>query len=471
MSRVTNQCGSEYLNGNFAPVDEEIDVASLDVTGAIPNALSGVYLRNGPNPMFEPLGAYHWFDGDGMLHRVRIENGKANYRNRWTRSRGLENEKSAGRAIYGGLNTMSLTDPVLAGEVSVKNTANTNVICHAGRILCLMEGGLPTEVTPDLDTIGEYDFGGKLQSALTAHPHVDPTSGEMIAFGYIPTLKYLRVSPSGELLQVEDIETPKPTMMHDFTVTASHAIFFDAPAVLDFEAFLTGGSMVRWDPDNGTRIGVLPREGCGSDIRWFEIPNGYVVHFMNSWEEDGKIMIDGCRFDEMDFGVGNGSLPNPGFLTRFTIDLAAGTVTQDRLGELPGDFPRVRAEVEGRKYHFGVAGTFSKGTPNGPCFDSVTLYDLDKGTEKTHVFKDGEVTGEPVFAPDPAGQAENDGWVISMVSDCGGAHTDLVILDAQDLRETARVHMPQRVPFGFHGNWLPDGSNAMGTSGGNPLHR
>ena len=463
MSLVTNKRGSEFLEGNFAPVGDEIDVAELEIEGAIPPALSGQYLRNGPNPMFEPLGSYHWFDGDGMIHAIGLENGRASYRNRWIRSRGLDAEQRNGSAVYGGVAAPGLTDPRLVGEGGpVKNTANTNVIRHGGRIFCLMEGCPPTEIDDELRTLGEHDFAGRLQGSFTAHPHIDPRNGEMIVFGYMPTLKYMRVSAGGELVQVEDIEVPKPTMMHDFAVTSDHAVFFDSPAVLDLEAFLKGGPMVEWAPDNGTRVGVLPREGSGSDTRWFEIPNCYVVHFMNAWEEGNKIMVDGCRFEQMDFGTGDASIPDPeSFLTRFTIDLDAGTVNQERLGELPGDFPRVRAEIEGEKHRYGVAATFARTAPLGPRVDSVTLYDFVDGSERTHQYRDGEVTGEPVFAPDPSGTAENDGWIVSMVSDTGGAHTDLVILDAHEMTETARVHMPRRVPFGFHGNWLPNGSDSM----------
>ena len=465
MVAVNNVCGSPFLSGNFAPVEDEMESPRLEVTGAIPSALSGLYLRNGPNPMFEPLGKYHWFDGDGMLHGVRITNGRASYRNRWVRSRGLAVEQRNGRAVYGGMSTIAQLDPAVVREGgAMKNTANTNVVRHAGRILCLMEGGLPTEVTPDLETVGEYDFGGKLASAFTAHPHVDGRTGEMLAFSYVPSLQLLRVSAAGELIQVEQIAVPKPTMMHDFTITERHAVFFDAPAVMDFAAFLQGDQLVRWCPENGTRIGVLPRGSSGSDVRWIEIENGYVVHFLNSWDEGDEVVVLGCRFDRMDFGAGEGDAPAAdAYLTRFRVNPAAGTVKQERIGELPSEFPRVRPEFEGYRNRFGVAASFARSAPNGPAFDSVTLYDLERGTERTHTFREGEVTGEPVFAPDPSGSAENDGWVLAMVSDRDGRHSDLVILDAHDLSETARVHMPRRVPFGFHGNWLPDGSESMTT--------
>jgi len=458
MPRVTNALGSPYLAGNFAPVEDEADHPELAVTGAIPSVLSGLYLRNGPNPMFEPRGRYHWFDGDGMLHGIRLQGGRASYRNRWIRSRGLEAEVRAGRALYGGLGEWSPPEPeALAAAGPVKNTANTHVVRHAGRILCLMEGALPTAVTPGLETLGEVDFGGRLGGAFTAHPHVDPDTGEMLAFSYLPTLRYLRVSAAGELLQCEEIPVPKPTMMHAFAATRRHVLFFDSPAVIDLGRYGAGGPLVQWEPEHGARVGVLPREGPADAIRWLEIEPGYVLHFLNAWEQDARIVVDGCRFRRMDFGFGDASIPDPdGFLTRFHLDLDAGTVRQERLAELPGEFPRVRGDLEGRRHRYGSAATFARGLPDGPRFDSVTVYDLEGKHERTHVLAPGEIAGEPVWAPDPTGSAENDAWILVLVSDAEGAHSDLLILDAHDLAETARVHLPRRIPFGFHGTWLAD---------------
>ena len=449
---------SDYLKGNFAPIDDEIDVGRLEVEGAIPSALSGQFLRNGPNPMFDPLGSYHWFDGDGMLHGVTIRNGKASYRNRWIASKGLAAERRAGRALYGGMSNFAPPDPALVGDEFMKNAANTNVVRHAGRIMCLWEAGLPTVVTPELETTGTFDYRGKLQGAMTAHPHIDPRTGEMFFFGYVPTLQYHRVSAAGELLQSVPVSLPKAVMMHDFTITDRHAIFFDAPAVMDFGAMMNGEPMVQWRPDNGTRIGVMARDGDGSDLRWFEIPNGYVVHFLNSWEDGDRIVIDACRFDQMDFGAANADVPDAtSYLSRFTVDLTRGQATWERLGDLPVEFPRVNAAVEGRRHRYGYVASFASGPPKGPRFDSVTKYDLAHGASaKTHVFGPGQVTGEAVFAPDPASTGEDDGWLLSLVHDEHRTKTDLVILDAHDMTETARIHMPRRVPYGFHANWLPD---------------
>lgn len=143
-----------YLNGVYAPVPDEIDAIDLPVTGAIPPELDGRYLRNGPNPM-PGDDSGHWFTGQGMLHGVRISGGRAQwYRNRW-----INTETRHREAVYGP-----------DGRDLRRNSANTHVIEHGGALLALCEGGLPYRVTPDLDTVGAHDFGGRLRTAMTAHP-------------------------------------------------------------------------------------------------------------------------------------------------------------------------------------------------------------------------------------------------------------------------------------------------------------
>ena len=182
-----------YLSGVYAPVEEEHDAPITAITGALPQGLRGQFLRNGPNPMFTPKGRYHIFDGDGMLHGITLDGeGGARYRNRWVRTEGLAAEQRVGHAIYGGMANGDFPTPEeTAGGPSMKNVANTNVIRHAGRILCLWEAGLPTEVTPALETVGPFDFGGALDRPFTAHPKLDPSNGRMYAFGYSPLPPYL----------------------------------------------------------------------------------------------------------------------------------------------------------------------------------------------------------------------------------------------------------------------------------------
>ncbi len=348
------------------------------------------------------------------------------------------------------------------GGPAFKNVANTNVIRHAGRILCLWEAGLPTEVSSALDTIGEHDFDGTYVGPFTAHPKLDSTTGEMLTFGYSaipPYLRYHVVGADGRVARTVELDLPAPVMIHDFAVTEQHVVFLDAPAVFDFAAMAHGGPMLDWKPENGTRFGVMPRAGTGSDVVWVDTDPCYVFHFLNAFTAaDGTVVVDACRLPRMDIGLEaqQSSADADSWLHRFTIDLGARTARYEQVAELPGDFPRVPAAVEGRRHRYGYYSTFSSGRPGAGDFDSVTKVDLDSTAAATHRYGDDVVAGEAVFAPDPAGRGgEDEGWLLNFVTDRTTLTSAFVVLDAGTLDEVARVHLPQRVPFGFHGNWLP----------------
>jgi carotenoid cleavage dioxygenase len=195
MSVTEDRVTDPYLSGVYAPVNDEVDLVDLEITGTIPSELEGSFLRNGPNPVFEPAGRYHLFDGDGMIHELAISGGRARYRNRWIRSRGLAAEQSAGRALYGGMATASFPGPDVVGDAGpVKNVANTHVVRHAGQVMALWEAGPPTVLDHELRTVGTTDFGGQLQGPFTAHPKIDPATGEMFAFGYSAIASSKKVS-------------------------------------------------------------------------------------------------------------------------------------------------------------------------------------------------------------------------------------------------------------------------------------
>jgi carotenoid cleavage dioxygenase len=228
-----------FLQGNFGPVHEEVTAEDLPVVGKIPSELDGMFVRNGPNPQFPPLGNYHWFDGDGMLHGVRIRDGKASYRNRYVRTDGWKEEKEASKAVYYGFLDPPDLKRLATGKPPFKNTANTALVWHNGKLLALWEGGPPHEIkVPSLDTIGPYQFGGKLKHAFTAHPKVDLTTREMLCFGYNPVAKpyvlYTVVNAQGQIVRTTPIDIPKPVMMHDCAVTQRHTLFLDLPEIFDF---------------------------------------------------------------------------------------------------------------------------------------------------------------------------------------------------------------------------------------------
>jgi carotenoid cleavage dioxygenase len=436
-----------YLTGNFAPVPDELGAVDLPVEGALPPELRGRYLRNGPNPVpgREPS---HWFVGDGMLHGVRIEEGRAEwYRSRWVRTKTWETGEDFVKE-----------DGSVDRSVGV---ANTHVICHAGRILALVESSLPTEVTPDLDTVGPFDFEGRLTTAMTAHPKRCATTGELLFFGYSflpPYLTYHRATADGELVQSEDIEVPGPTMVHDFNVTATRVVWMDLPIVFDMELALQGRFPYVWSDDYGARLGVMPRTGGTTDVRWFDIDPCFVFHPANAHEDDaGVITVDVARYPELWRGAPEG-FDHKASLWRWTIDPAAGTVDEKQLDDQPAEFPRIDPRRVGLPHRYAwLAGENLEG--NDVDFGPAILkHDARTHRVEPYRLRASQAAGEPVFVPASSSSGEDEGWVLSYVYDSATNGSELLVLDAHDwgTAPVARVPLPRRVPFGFHGSWVDD---------------
>jgi len=432
-----------YMRGNHAPVDREVSADSFDVRGQIPEQLNGIYLRNGPNPINGDPG--HWFAGDGMIHGVRLEGGEAkSYRNRWVRTR-----------LYEGDET-----PRVSEEGVVDYTighANTNIIGHAGKILALVETGFPTEMTADLDTIGTTDFGGKLNAPFSAHPKICATTGEMLCFGYnfaAPFVVYHQFSPTGELLRSEAIDVPGATMMHDFAITQNHVIFMDLPIVFSLDNLAEQGMPYQWTPEYGARLGVMPRDGSNDDVKWFEIDPCYVFHPMNAYEQQGNIVMDVARYPKLWQAGGNDF--DQASLMRWTIDTSGGGVKEEPLDDRSIEFPRIDPRREGLPHRFGYASTTD--SSEGITTEHLVKYDLESKTSEIHDFGSGRTPSEAVFVPASADAAEDEGFLLTYVYDADRNSSDFVILDAQNIASEplAIVPLPQRVPMGFHGNWIPD---------------
>jgi carotenoid cleavage dioxygenase-like enzyme len=433
-----------HLRGNFAPVEQEVTETDLPVEGAIPPEIRGLYVRNGPNP--KSGTSIHWFLGDGMIHGIRLEGGRASwYRNRWVRTRAFED---AGAAFLREDGTIDLTVAL----------ANTNIVCHAGNLLALVENALPTRLTPDLETVGPYDFDGRLDTPMTAHPKICPVTGEMHFFGYSffePYLVYHRTDASGRLVQREEIAVRGPTMMHDFNLTERHVIFMDLPVVFDLEWAVAGNRFpYHWSHDYGARLGVMPRGGSAAEIRWFEIEPCYVFHPLNAHDAGDRIVIDVARYPVL-------WDPEPttfeaAQLHRWTIDFAAGRVGEQALDDRNVEFPRVDDRVVGRRHRVGW--TVENLADFGERAMQLVKYDLDSGRSERHHFGPGRMPSEGVFVPAGPTAGEDEGWVVQYVYDHARDGSDFVILDAGNLskKPVATVRLPQRVPFGFHGNWVPD---------------
>ncbi len=419
-----------FLQGNFAPWRMEGVAEDLEVTGHIPNQLAGTYYRNGPNPAFEPPGRYHWFDGDGMIHAITLADGRAHYRNRYVLSAGLKEERAAGRGLFSGLLDI---DPSEAPRF--KNTGNT--------------------------------IDGRLAGAMTAHPKMDPETGEMLFFGYSPFpphLQYHVADREGRLVRSEVIDVAWPSMMHDFAITKDHVIFILCPLVFSFENLAKRGSVFSWEPERGTRLGVMPRSGGNADVKWFETEASYVFHPMNAFADGDAIVLDVARYGRLDF-MSPQAAANPSWrdenaarMHRWRIDLAAGGVKSTPLDDIVTEFPRVDERRLGRRHRFGYTVAREPELNDGaqPVWTAVKKYDLERGTAETRRFGAENGVGEPLFVPRGEGAAEDDGWVLVLAYDHARNTSDFHILDAQNVRgePVAVVHLPHRVPYGFHGNWV-----------------
>lgn len=441
--------GNSYLSGNYAPVREEKTVYDLPVKGTIPAELNGRLLRNGPNPIqVEDPVMYHWFLGDGMVHAVELREGRAvSYRNRWVRT-----DRAA--RLLGERPPPNQPEEAFP----VESVANTNIIEHAGRLLALVEVCLPTQLTPELDTIGRLDFDGRLRSPMTAHPKEDPSTGELVFFGYNPMappyLRYHVADSAGNLVRTEDIDLAGPSMVHDFAITENYAIFFDLPVVFDFELAGKQPFPAAWKPDYGARLGVMPRSGGNADVRWFDLDPCYVFHSLNAYEDNGRVVVDVVRYPTM-FDAGHRGPDSQPALVRWTADLSAGKVLEDRLDDRGQEFPRIDDRRTGLRHRYGYSTQVGV-DEGGFHLGGLLRHDLAAGSVEVRELGRGRASSEAVFVP--AGEDEDDGYLLAIVYDAATDHSELQIVHSADFTgdPAAVVELPQRVPFGFHGNWVPD---------------
>jgi carotenoid cleavage dioxygenase len=444
----TRATGNPYLEGNYAPVDRESTLHALQVQGELPRDLNGLLLRDGPNPAGAVSQAQHWFVGDGMLHAIELRDGRAlGYRNRWVRT-----DQLAQRA---GLSAA----PASPHQTAFQGTGNVNVIQHAGHILALGEVGLPYELDRELGTLRQYDFGGVLRTSMTAHPKIDPVTGELLFFGYDlgpVNLRYHRVAADGALTRTVDITTPRPTMIHDFGVTQTRIVFMDLPVVFDLELAVSGSALpYRWDNQHQARIGVMPRDGGDQDVRWIEIDPCFVYHPLNAYDDGERIVMDVVRhdrtFDLSTIGPEHSTLPS---LVRWEIDPVAGRVKSRVLDDSGQEFPRVDPRRETLPHRYGYAvearleasGAFGTG--------NLFKHDLHAGTKQVHDVGRGRYASEGVFVA--SGSGEDEGYILAPVYDAARNASDILVLDARNFSQKplATVRLPVRIPFGFHGNFV-----------------
>lgn len=456
-----------YTVGKFAPVAHETACELEAIEGEIPRDLFGAYVRNGPNPRFVAEGRYHPFDGDGMLHSVRFEDGRAFYANRFIRTAGLAEEEAAGRALWKGIRESARRE---TPAWPYKDTANTDVKLHHGVLvtswyLC----GIPYEVDPrSLETLGPATFGGKLKTRVSAHVKIDAATGDMMIFDYglrPPFMSYGVVDRSGVLVHTADVPLPGPRLPHDMAITDRHSILMDLPVFPDVESLKKGRWRSGFHPDVPSRFAVLPRFGKTEDIRWFEASPAYIYHVVNSWDEDDAVVMIAHRVHPRSFEK-VASLPSEharflqnltmdAELYRYRFDLRTGRTSEEKLDDRNAEFPSIHAGMQGRKTRFGYAMEMPR--EGGLLFTGLVKYDTDTGAAEAHSFGPGVYGSEAPFAPREGANDEDDGYVATFVVDEGRGASELWIYDAKSIAKgpVVKLRIPVRMPLGFHACWAP----------------
>ena len=447
-TRLADPSENPFLHGVHTPMTDEKTLTDLAVTGTIPAELDGRYVRIGPNPFGSAGKGHHWFTGDGMVHGVRLKDGKAEwYRNRYIRSMELES-KGGPKAAPGPRNNM-------------RDVVNTNVLDVGGKIMALVEAGsYPVELDGDLESVAYSDFGGGLAGSFTAHPHQCPVTGEHHAICYEAEqpdrVRHVTLSREGEVLREVTIPVEHGPSIHDCALTENYVVILDLPVTFSMKALLAGHRFpYRWNREHKARVGLLPRTGGAEDVIWCEVEPCYVFHVGNSFEDEaGRVVIDLCAYET----IFDGDMPGPYGaslgLERWTADPAAGSVERRTLDAAPQEFPRPDERSFTKPYRYLWSDGLS--ADNLDFVGSMPIYrhDLATGERIEHDFGEGRVPGEFVFVPRRADAPEGDGWVMGYVIDRKAGATTLEILEAVSLEPVSSVHIPHIVPPGFHGNWI-----------------
>jgi carotenoid cleavage dioxygenase len=457
VSRAVNPGPAEhpFLSGIHAPMREELEIADLPVNGTIPTALDGHYLRIGPNPVNPDPAGYHWFIGDGMVHGLRIKGGRALwYKNRWIRSNAV---------------AKALGEEPAPGPRHSFDTVNTNVVGIGGRSFALVEAGsYPVELSADFESQTYNPFDGTLAGSFSAHPHLDPVTGENHAICYEGdqpgVIRHVVVDRHGKVTRELPIPVQHGPMIHDCAITARYAIILDLPVTFSMKAMLAGQRFpYRWNPEHQARVGLLPRDGGADEVIWCDVPAAFAFHVANAYDAaDGTVVLDLCVYDSMFAERRGGPDARSRGLERWTIDPATRQVTVRTIDAAAQEFPRPDERFFGQPYRYAYCMALPDQPQAGFYFETkLYKHDLEAGTREVHEFGEGRYPGEFVFVPRAPDAPEGEGWLVGLVVDLPNEKTDFVIIDARHFESApvASVRLPHRVPPGFHGNWIAQGES------------
>ena len=480
-SRLPSSDPHPYRTGAWSPNTTEVDAFDLEVVeGRIPDDLDGIYLRNTENPLFDAMsGRYHPFDGDGMIHAIRFEGGKAHYRNRFVRTAGLLAELEAGEALWAGI--LERADQSKrdgwGARTRMKDASSTDVIVHGGVALTTFyQCGDAYRVDPrTLETLGvatslAHDAFPR-GATISAHPKVDERSGELLFFNYATEAPYCHVGVcdrEGKLLRAIPVPLPGPRLPHDMTFTERFAIIADFPLFWDPEKLAQGSHRARWFPDLGSRFALVPRDGHGP-IRWFAASPTYVLHFSNAWEEeDGNVVVvEGYHQanavpergpDDNAITLFMKSLDMHAMKTRlhrWRFDLRTGAVKEEFLDDAVSEFPTIDARRAGQQTRFIYAAT---GEPGLFLFNGFVRTDTQTGKKTSYALPKGVFASEAPFCPKKGATDEADGYLVTFTTDVNENRSECLVLDAKEIERgpIARIRLPMRISSGTHATWMPE---------------
>ena len=458
------------LDGNNAPVTKECFSDTMTVIGEVPKDLNGMYFRNGPNAYFQPDWRYHAYDGDGMVHAVQFDQGKVTYRNRWVQTQGLQEERAAGHSLWKGLKEPMRQD---RPDQPLKNTANTDVKFHAGRIVAMWyRSGMPYALDPvTLETLGTADYDHAFEK-ISAHSRPDEHTGELMFFDYSLTAPYMQygvIGPDRKLRTKIEIPLPGPRLPHDMAVTENYSILHDFPLWPDAQALKAGRYKVKFHADQPTRFAVVPRHGTADQIQWFEAKPTYMLHVVNAWEEGDEIVMVGTPYRVHETPDGEldarrlertiNQRQRDFMLYEWRLDLKTGKTHERVIDDvLNTEFPVINASYQGRKNQFTYNVLFPQGGREEPRFPGLVKYDITTGGYIAYSAGPQYFYNEPGFAPRDNSQSEDDGYLVMPVWNPLDKRSEIQVFDCKGARlaegPIARILLPQRIPHGFHATFV-----------------
>ncbi|XP_073055362.1 carotenoid 9,10(9',10')-cleavage dioxygenase-like isoform X1 [Primulina eburnea] len=508
---------------NFAPV-EEIGTAEQvtdALTGTIPDDFTeGVYIRNGPNPLFGGLkftnsifgkSSHTWIEGEGMLHALHVFkdsiNGRWNisYNNRHVYTDTFKLEMKTRKPLFlpaiegdsAAVLSAYLLNWLRFGLVD-KYLSNTNVFEHSGKVYSVSENHIPQEIDPlTLETKGNWDINGSWNRPFTSHPKKAPDTGELVVMGIHPKKPHFElgvVSADGKrLLHKVDLKLKRCCLCHEIGITKKYNVIMDFPLTIDLNRLMTGGPLIKYEKEGYAQIGVMPRYGDSESVQWFKVEPSCTFHIVNCYERGDEVVVLACRASTSiipgpDFGLNKFVWFSKGFkqiersegesffsrVYEWRLDMITGEVTERNLTgtEYSMDFPTINEKFIGIKNEFGYTQVVDS---NASSISGMAKYGAlaklnfkDRKLELSnqhegfveveyHKFPDNTFCSGAAFVAKSGGLAEDDGWIISYVHDETTDTSQVYIVDAKKFSEepVAKISLPRRVPYGFHGTFVP----------------